>query len=68
MSTAQNNGAERKTATCGLVSSEPVEKRCEHTEGMVDQGHVARVVVFADRESEVVERGQRVTVFGLKAT
>ena len=32
-----------------------------------DHGGVARVVVVADRQSEVIERGQRVAVFGLKS-
>ena len=35
--------------------------------GRTDHGGVARVVEIADRQRDVIERGQRVAVFGLKA-
>ena len=36
-------------------------------EGGAHPGGVARVVEVADRQRDVIERGQRVAVFGLKA-
>ena len=49
-----------------FVASEPVEKGGEGSQRAKDQGGVARVVVVADRQREVIERGQRVAVFGLE--
>ena len=62
-------GTERETGDGGrrFVASEPVEKSGEDRQGDADNGGVARVVVVADRQSEVIERGQRVAVFGLKS-
>ncbi len=50
-----------------FVASEPVEKGGEDREGDAHPGGVARVVVVADRQRDVIERGQRVAVFGLEA-
>jgi hypothetical protein len=48
-----------------FVASEPVEKRRDDGEGAARPGGVAPVVVVADRQRDIVERGQRVAVFGL---
>ena len=40
-----------------FVASEPVEKSGEDSQRDADHGGVARVVVVADRQSEVIERG-----------
>ncbi len=50
-----------------FVASEPVEKNGEDGQRDADRGGVARIVEAADRQSEVIERGQRVAVFGLKS-
>ena len=50
-----------------FVASEPVEKGGEDRQGGADHGGVARVVEVADRQRDVIERGQRVAVFGLEA-
>ena len=50
-----------------FVASEPVEKSGEGCQRDADRGGVAAIVVVADRQSEVIERGQRVAVFGLKS-
>ena len=49
-----------------FVASEPVEKSGEDGQREADRGGVARIVVVADCQSEVIERGQRVAVFGLE--
>jgi hypothetical protein len=49
-----------------FIASEPVEKNGEDGQRAADRRNVARIVVVADRQSEVIERGQRVAVFGLK--
>jgi hypothetical protein len=61
-------GTERETGDGGrrFVAFEPVEEGSEHSQGDTRSGGVGRVVVVADRHSEVLERGQRVAVFGLK--
>ena len=51
----------------GSIASEPVEKGGEDSQRATHDGGVARVVVVADRQSEVIERGQRVAVLGLEA-
>jgi hypothetical protein len=45
-----------------------MEERGEDGQGYTDDGSVARVVVVADRQSEVIERGQWVAVLGLEST
>ena len=62
-------GTERETGDGGrrFVASEPVEEGGEDSQRDADRGGVARVVVVADRQSEVIERGQRVAVFGLES-
>ena len=43
------------------------KKGGEDGQRAADHGDVARVVVVADRQSEVIERGQRVAVCGFEA-
>jgi hypothetical protein len=50
-----------------FVASEPVEHDGEDREGAAQPGGVDRGVVGADRQRDVVERGQRVAVYGLEA-
>ena len=50
-----------------FVASEPVEKDGEVRQRGTDRRGVAVVVVAADCQSEVIERGQRVAVFGLES-
>ena len=50
-----------------FVASEPVEKSGDDGQRDADRRGVARIVVVADRQSDVIERGQRVTVFGFKS-
>ncbi len=52
---------------CRFVASEPVEKSGEDGQGDADRRGVARIVVVADRQSEVIECGRGVAVFGLKS-
>ena len=51
---------------CRFEASEAVEDYCESCQGGTDMGDVARVVEIADGQSDVIERRQRVAVFGLK--
>src|SRR5690242_20754109 len=44
-----------------------VEQTRAHGQGVTDLDGVAGVVVVADRQGRVVERGQRVDVFGLQS-
>ena len=64
----RGDGTEREPGDGGrrFVASEPVEKSGEDGQRDADRGGVAGIVVVADRQSEVIERGQRVAVFGLK--
>ena len=50
---------------CRLIPLNPVQTGCENPQGAVCLDDVARVVVIADRHSDVIERGQRVAVLGL---
>jgi hypothetical protein len=50
-----------------FVAPEPVEHGGEDREGAAHPCGVARVVEAADRQRDVVERGQRVAVYGLEA-
>jgi hypothetical protein len=50
---------------CRFVASEPVENTGKDGQRDADRRGVARIVVVADCQSEVIERGQRVAVFGL---
>ena len=50
-----------------FVASEPVEKNGEDGQRDADRRGVARIVVVADRQSEVIECGHGVAVFGLKS-
>ena len=55
---ACGNGADRETGDGGsrFVTSEPVEATAARTaSGTADNGDVARVVVVADRQGEVIE-------------
>ena len=47
-----------------LVSSEPVEKHGKNSQEGADHVGIARVVIVADRQGEVIEGSQRVAVFG----
>jgi hypothetical protein len=60
---------ERETAYGGrrLVVSEPIENAGENSQRGADHGGTARVVVVADRQSDVIDYGQRVTVCGFKS-
>ena len=49
-----------------FITSEPIQTCGQIVQGDTHSGGVGRVVVVADRQSEVLERGQRVAVFGLK--
>ena len=49
-----------------FVTSEPVENNGYDGQREADRRGVARIVEVADRQSEVIERGQRVAVLGLK--
>ena len=63
-------GTERETGDGGrrFVASEPVEKGGEDSQrGRGSSVVLPAVVEVADRQSEVIERGQRVAVFGLKS-
>ena len=51
----------------GFVASEPVEQSGEDGQRDVDRRDVTRVVDVADCQSEVIERGCNVAVFGLQA-
>jgi hypothetical protein len=51
----------------GAHRSAPTGCRLEIREGAVQPGGVARVVVGADRQRDVVERGQWVAILGLAA-
>ena len=50
-----------------FVASEPVEKSGEDGQGDANMGSIARLVVVADCQREVIECGHRVAVFGLKS-
>jgi hypothetical protein len=50
-----------------FVASEAVEKNGEDGQRDADRRGVARIVVAADCQSEVIECGHRVAVFGLKS-
>ena len=67
--TARGEGTEREPGDGGrrFIASEPVEKGSEDSQRGTHHGGVARVVEVADRQRDVVERGQRVAVFGLEA-
>ena len=62
-------GTEREPGDGGrrFVASEPVEKNGEDGQRATDRRGVARIVEVADRQSEVIECGQRVAVFGLES-
>ena len=61
-------GLSAKPAMMAAGSSRPSRsKRAARTARGPHHGGVARVVVVADRQRDVVERGQRVAVFGLQA-
>ena len=64
----RGQGTEREPSDGGrrLVASEPVEKGCEDSQGVTDKGDVARVVVVADGQSLVIQRGRLVAVLGLE--
>ena len=64
----RGDGANRVTGDGGrrFVVSEPVQEGGEDSQGADDVGG-ARVVIMADRHSEVIESGQRVTGFGFEA-
>jgi hypothetical protein len=49
-----------------FVVSEAVEEYRESCQGGTDNADVARVVAVAGGQSDVIERRQRVAVFGLK--
>ena len=51
----------------GLMASDPVQEDGEHSKGAANHGGVTGVVVVADRQSDVIERGQRVAAFGLES-
>ena len=51
---------------CRFEASEAVEEYRESCQGETDVGDVAGVVEVADGQSDVIERRQRVAVFGLK--
>ena len=65
----RGEGTEREAGDSGrwFVASEPVEKNGEDGQRDADRRGVARIVVVADRKSEVIERGQRGAVFGLES-
>jgi hypothetical protein len=65
----RGKGTEGETGDCGrrFVASEPVEKNGEAGQRDADRRGVARIVVVADRQREVIERGRRVAVVGLLA-
>jgi hypothetical protein len=46
--------------------SEPAEKNGEEGQRDADRRGVARIVVVADRQSEVIERGHGAAVFGFE--
>ena len=52
---------------CRFEASEAVEEYRESCQGGTDDGDVARVVAVADGQSDVIERRQRVAVFGPQA-
>ncbi len=62
-------GAEGEAGDGGrrFVASEPVEKSGEAGQRDADRRGVARIVVVADCQSEVIECGRGVAVFGLKS-
>ena len=63
------SGTEREPGDGGrrFVASEPVEKNGEAGQRDADRRGVAVIEVAADCQSEVIERGQRVAVFGLES-
>jgi hypothetical protein len=52
---------------CRLMASETAEEAGELSLGDSHVGGVARVVIPADRQPDVIQRGQRVTACGLEA-
>ena len=64
----RGEGTEREAGDGGrrFVASEPVEKSGEDGQRDADRRGVARIVVVADCQSEVIERGHGVAVFGLE--
>ena len=64
-----SHGTDREPGDGGrrFVAPEPVEKSGEDGQRDADRRGVARIVVVADRQSEVIERGRGGAVFGLKA-
>jgi hypothetical protein len=62
------DGTEREAGDNGrgLVASESVEKSGEDGQRGADRRGVARIVIVADRQSEVIERGHGAALFGLK--
>ena len=62
-------GSNAKPATVAAGSKRPSRSRNGGDDGnrAVDHGGVARVVVVADRQSDVIERGHRVTVCGFES-
>ena len=64
----RGEGAEGEPGDGGrwFIASEPVEKGGEDSQRAKDQGGVARVVVVADRHSEILEGDERVAVLGLE--
>src|SRR6202162_1837380 len=65
----RGEGREREADEGGrrLVVSEPIEKDSEDSQRGAGHVDTARVVVVADRQSDEIECGQRVTVFGFKS-
>ena len=65
----RGDGTERESGDGGrrFVASEPVEKNSEARQRDADRRGVAVIEVVADCQSEVIERGHRVAVFGLKS-
>jgi hypothetical protein len=64
----RSEGTECETCDggCRFEASEAVEEHRESCQGEKDVGNVARVVEVADAQSGVIERRQRIAVFGLK--
>ncbi len=63
----RRKGAECETGDggCRCEASEAVEDHRESCQGGTVKGGVARVVAVTDGQSDVIERRQRVTVFGV---
>src|ERR1700736_313508 len=64
----RGQGTEGETCDGGrrFDASEAVEEYRESCQGEKDVGDVARVVEVGDGQSDVIQRRQRIAVFGLK--